>query len=332
MENQTVFSDLLLSGLSDLPSLQLPLFLFFLLIYLLTLTWNLLIVSLIVTNSRLHTPMYFFLGNLASLDLCFSSVTVPRMLFDLHTQRKIIVTSACVTQVFFFLFFASAEVFLLAVMSYDRYVAICHPLHYMQIMRWRVCKHLSFAVWLLSFTHSSLHTLYASKLTFCKVRIVESFFCDLPQLFHISCSDIFINLLLIFALGCVLAFGSLTMTFLSYVSIFKTVLKMHLKDNRSKVFSTCTSHLAVVLIFFGSVWLNYFQLIARSDFSGNKVMSVFYMVITPLLNPLIYSLRNQTFRAAIGEALIKVISCAIQNPSNVPNEWIHWFLKGQLHK
>ncbi|XP_077305993.1 olfactory receptor 5B12-like [Lithobates pipiens] len=306
MRNQSILNELFLAGLSDLPALQLPLFLFFLLIYLLTLLWNLVIIVLIVTDSHLQVPMYFFLGNLASLDLCFSSVTILRMLFDLHTKSKIISIKACITQVFFFIFFASCEDCLLSVMSYDRYTAICQPLHYTQIMSWKVCVQLMSIVWCLSFTHSLVHTLHGFKLTFCGSDIIESFFCDLPQLFQISCSDIYINVLLLFLLAGLLAVGSLTLTTLSYVYIFKTVFKMQAKGNRSKVFSTCTSHLAVMFLYYGSGMSNYVWQSAGHHFPGDKVVAVFYTVILPLLNPLVYSLRNQDIRTAFKSVFRKI--------------------------
>ncbi|KAM9305280.1 olfactory receptor 5B21-like [Gastrophryne carolinensis] len=305
MANQTVF---FLSDLSDLPSLQLPLFLIFLLIYLLTLTWNLLIVSLIVTDSHLHTPMYFFLGNLASLDLCSSSVTVPRMLFDLHTQRKAIARTTCTAQFFLFLLFVNTEIFLLAAMSYDRYIAICRPLHYMQIMRWRVCVQLASGAWSFGFADSILHTMYSLKLTFCGSHTIKSFFCDLPQLISISCSDVFENILLIFLVGSILAGGTLMVTFLPYVYIIQTVQKMKVGVKRKKVVSTCSSHLTVVFVFYASCMFTYFRSSSGNQFAGDKVVAVFYSVITPLLNPLIYSLRNQDFRRAFEDILKWIIS------------------------
>ncbi|KAM5151615.1 olfactory receptor 5B12-like [Mantella aurantiaca] len=313
MRNQTILKEFFISGLSDLPALQLPLFLFFLLIYLLTLIWNLLIISLIVTHPHLHTPMYFFLGNLAGLDLCISSVTVPQMLFDLHTQSRKITLAACMTQVFFFLFFVTSEIFLLSVMSYDRYTAICQPLHYTQIMRWKVCVGLVSCVWCIGFINSLIHTLNALELEFCSSDIIESFFCDLPQLFQISCSDIYINVLLVFFFGCVLCFGSLILTLLPYVYILKTVLKIQIKDKRSKVFSTCTSHLTVVFILYGSAMFNYFQPSPNHYFAGDKVAPVLYTVIIPLFNPLIYSLRNQDFRTAFHNVFRKIIFITIGN-------------------
>ncbi|KAM5152833.1 olfactory receptor 8G17-like [Mantella aurantiaca] len=315
MLNQTILKEFFLSGLSDLPALQLPLFLFFLLIYLLTLIWNLLIISLIVTDSHLHTPMYFFLGNLASLDLCGSTIIVPRMLFDLHTNRKNITIAACMTQFFFFFFFASSEVFLLSVMSYDRYTAICQPLHYTQIMSWKACVLLMPCVWFLGFTHSLINTLKALELQFCSSDIIESFFCDLPQLLQISCSDIYINVLFIFLFGGILGLGPLILTLLPYVYILKTVLKIQVKGNRSKVVSTCSSHLTVVSIFYCSTMLNYFRPSPNHHFAGDKVVPIFYTVIIPLLNPLIYSLRNQDFRTAFQNVFRKIVAITIRNSS-----------------
>ncbi|XP_041434044.1 olfactory receptor 187-like [Xenopus laevis] len=201
MKNHTTVKKLVLTGLSDLPSLQLPLFLVFLLIYLITLTGNLLILLLIFTDSHLHTPMYFFLGTLACLDMSYSSVTVSRMLFDLLRELRIISVRSCITQAFFFLFFAVSEISVLAVMSYDRYIAICRPLHYMQIMTWYVCVQLVSGVLVISTTYSLVHTLFLNKRTFCLPNVLQSFFCDLPQLLEVSCSDTFINVLLIFLSG-----------------------------------------------------------------------------------------------------------------------------------
>ncbi|XP_073490856.1 olfactory receptor 5V1-like [Aquarana catesbeiana] len=313
MRNRTIFNEFILLGLSDLPALQLPLFIFFLLVYLLTLIWNFLIITLIVFDTHLHIPMYFYLGNLASLDLCCSSVTVPRMLLDLYTKCRQITMIACITQVFSFIFFATSEVLLLAAMSYDRYTAICQPLHYTQIMPWKVCIQLASIVWCVGFANSLIHTLFVLKLTFCELNFIESFFCDLPQLFQISCSGAYINILLIFILGVFLGVGSLILTFLPYVSIFKTVLKMQVKGKRSKVFSTCTSHLTVVFIFYFSIMINYFRPSPSHHLAGDKVVPVFYTVIVPLLNPLIYSLRNEDIRTAFHNVFRKIIPATIEN-------------------
>ncbi|KAE8578607.1 hypothetical protein XENTR_v10023678 [Xenopus tropicalis] len=303
MENQTTVYTLVLAGLSDLPSLQLPLFLVFLQIYLITLTGNLLILLLIFTDSHLHTPMYFFLGTLACLDMSYSSVTAPRMLFDLLRERRIISVPACITQVFFFYFFGLSEMYVLAVMSYDRYIAICRPLHYMQIMTWNVCVQFVSGVLVSSAIYSMVHTLFLTKMTFCLPNVLQSFFCDLPQLLEASCSDTFINVLLIFLLGIPYGAGILGLTFYPYIPIITTVLKMTSKHSRSKAFSTCSSHLTVVSIFYTTLFFNYFRSNANNHLVEGKVVSVFYAILTPSLNPVIYILRNQELKLSLRRTL-----------------------------
>ncbi|KAG8431122.1 hypothetical protein GDO86_019395 [Hymenochirus boettgeri] len=303
MENQTTSYTLVLSGLSDLPSLQLPLFLVFLLVYLMTLTGNLLIVLLICTDSHLQTPMYFFLGTLACLDMSLSSVTTPRILFDLYTQNRLISIEACITQIYFFSFFISSDVFLLAVMSYDRYVAICRPLHYIQIMHWKTCVLLVLGVLSFSILYPLVHVLLSLKLNFCSLNPLQSFFCDLPQLLLVSCSDIFINVLLILILAILVGGGTFTLTFSPYIIILNTIMKMQSKAMRSKAFSTCSSHLTAVFIFYGTALFSYFHTNRKDHSSLDKVASVFYTVLTPLVNPLIYSLRNKILKISLKRAV-----------------------------
>ncbi|KAE8578616.1 hypothetical protein XENTR_v10023687 [Xenopus tropicalis] len=303
MENQTTVYNFILAGLSDLPSLQLPLFLVFLLIYLITLTGNLLILLLIFTDSHLHTPMYFFLGTLACLDMSCSSVTAPRMLFDLLRELRLISVPACITQTSFFIFFIASETSLLAVMSYDRYVAICRPLHYMQIMSWNVCVQLVSCVILFSTVDSMVHTIFLTKLTFCHPSVLQSFFCDLPQLLEASCSDTFINVLIIFVFGILFGVGILVLTFYPYIPIITTVLKMTSKHTRSKAFSTCSSHLTVVSICYTTFYLNYFRSNTNDHLVEGKVASVFFAILTPSLNPVIYSLRNQELKLSLRRTL-----------------------------
>uniref|UniRef100_A0A6I8R6E0 Olfactory receptor n=1 Tax=Xenopus tropicalis TaxID=8364 RepID=A0A6I8R6E0_XENTR len=295
MVNETLLSMLVLTGLSDLQCLQLPLLLLLLLAYLMTMISNFIILLSICMDSHLNTPMYFFLGCLACLDMCCSSVTAPRMLFDIHTKRRVISVAACITQLFFFIYFAICEMFLLAVMSYDRYIAICYPLHYMQIMHLRLCAQMVSGILFVALGYSLVHTLCVLRLSFCSSNIVESYFCDLPQLLQISCTDTTINILIIFLLGGVLGMGSLAMTFFSYIRIFTTVLRIRLQSMRQKTFSTCTSHLTVVFMYYGSLLFNYFH----SHFKVGRLVSVFYTVFTPLLNPLVYSLRNQELKTAL---------------------------------
>ncbi|KAG8433636.1 hypothetical protein GDO86_017823 [Hymenochirus boettgeri] len=306
MENQTVLYTLVLSGLSDLPSLQFPLFLVFLLVYLMTLTGNLLIVLLICTDSHLQTPMYFFLGTLACLDMGYSSVTIPRMLFDFHTQSKIISLQACITQIYFFVFFLISELVLLAVMSYDRYIAICRPLHYKQIMHWKACVLLVLGVLMISMLYPLVHVLFLLKLTFCRLNPLQSFFCDLPQLLLVSCSDTFINLLLILILAIFLGGGIFALTFCPYIIILNTIMKMS-KAMRSKAFSTCSSHLTVVFLVYGTLFFSYFHPNAKDHSAVDKVVSVFYTILTPLVNPLIYSLRNEIMKISLKRSLRTLI-------------------------
>ncbi|OCT64641.1 hypothetical protein XELAEV_18045740mg [Xenopus laevis] len=303
MENQTIVYILILSGLSDLPSLQLPLFLVFLMIYFITLSVNFLIILVIFTDSHLHTPMYFFLGTLACLDMGYSSAIVPRMLFDLLTGRRLISVQACITQFYFFVFFIASEVIVLAVMSIDRYIAICRPLHYTQIMNWKVCVQLVSITLAFGAVYSLLHTLFLSKLTFCSSNTLQSFFCDLPQLFHISCSDTSINILLIIVSGIFYGVVILGVTFYPYITILRTVLKIPSKNMRSKAFSTCSSHLTVVFLFYITAIFNYLYPNTNYNFIEEKVASVFYSTLSPFLNPLIYSLRNQEFKTSLRKTL-----------------------------
>ncbi|OCT64568.1 hypothetical protein XELAEV_18045667mg [Xenopus laevis] len=303
MENQTTVYKFILAGLSDLPSLQLPLFLVFLLVYLISLCGNLLTLLFIFTDSHLHSPMYFFLGTLACLDMSFFSVTVPRMLFDLLRERKGISIQVCITQIYFLVFFIASEPSVLAVMSYDRYIAICRPLHYMQIMNWNVCVHLVSGVLLFSAICSLVHTLFLTKLTFCHSNVLQSFFCDVPQLLEVSCSDTFINVLLIFLIGTVFGVVIFGATFYPYIPIISTVLKMTSKHTRAKAFSTCSSHLTVVFIFYTTIFFNYFHSNVNDHLVEDKVVSVFFAILTPCLNPVIYSLRNQELKLSLRRAL-----------------------------
>ncbi|OCT64633.1 hypothetical protein XELAEV_18045732mg [Xenopus laevis] len=294
---------LVLTGLSDNPSLQLPLFQLFFLIYLMTLTVNLLILLLIITDSHLHSSMYFLLGTLACLDMGYSSVTVPRMLYDLLTSKRIISLQACITQIFFFVFLAISEMCLLSVMSYDRYIAICRPLHYMRIMNWKACIQFVLIVLVFSAMYSLMHTLALTKLSFYKSDSLQTFFCDLPQLLQVSSSDAFINEMLIFVLGTLLAVVISFATFYPYITIIITVLKMATINMRSKAFSTLFSHLTVVVIFYSTLFFNYYSPDAKYHVIEDKVTSVFYTVLIPLLNPLIYSLRNQELKTSLRRAL-----------------------------
>ncbi|XP_073447504.1 olfactory receptor 1J2-like [Aquarana catesbeiana] len=298
MRNLTEISSFILVGLSDHPRTMNGLFVLFLLIYLMTLITNLLIFFLVLTDYHLHSPMYFFLANLAFLDMSYSSVTAPRMLFDLVTKGRSISIPACIAQVFFYLSFVCSELFLLSAMSYDRYIAICHPLHYKLIMSWRACARMASLVWGAGCTSALVHTLFLLRLSFCGPTSIHNFFCDLPHLFQISCTDSFINMVVIFLQGGTLGLGVVLMTFLPYVYIFRTIIRIRYNTGKGKAFSTCTSHITVVFIFYGS--LIFIHLVPTSDmFSVNKLFIVTSALINPLLNPLIYSLRNKDLIEAL---------------------------------
>ncbi|KAM4622308.1 olfactory receptor 5V1-like [Discoglossus pictus] len=306
--NQTTITEFILLGLSDLEYIQLLLFLVFLFIYLMTLIGNLLILLLIFTDSHLHFPMYFFLSNLAFLDVFYSSVTSPRMLSDFFSKNRTISLPACITQFFFFFSFICIELYLLAVMSYDRYIAICHPLHYIQIMNHKMCTQMVSLAWIIGFLTSLIHTLCTKRLKFCSANIIHGFFCDLPQLFKLSCTDTFINVLVMFLVGTVMGSGALGITIVPYIHIFNTIMGIQTKRGKMKAFSTCTSHLTVVFIFYGTLIFTYLRPTPRNNFSEDRLVSVMYTVITPLLNPIIYSLRNKDLKGSLRRALHKSVS------------------------
>ncbi|XP_073447512.1 olfactory receptor 1G1-like [Aquarana catesbeiana] len=299
MRNLTEISSFILVGLSDHLLTMNGLFVLFLLIYLMTLITNLLIFFLVFTDYNLHNPMYFFLANLAFLDICYSSVTAPRMLFDMVTKKRSISITACIAQIFFYLIFGWSELFLLSAMSYDRYIAICHPLHYKLMMSWRVCARMSSLVWVAGYSVSLLHTLLLLRLSFCRTTSIQNLFCDIPHLIQITCTDPFINMLAIFLTDATLGLGVFLLTFVPYVYIFSTVPKIRSKTGKRKAFSTCTSHLTVVFIFYGSLIFIYLVPTSSDMVSLSKLFTVISALINPLLNPLIYSLRNKDLMEAL---------------------------------
>ncbi|KAG8544808.1 hypothetical protein GDO81_021807 [Engystomops pustulosus] len=303
MKNQTSITSVLLMSLSDDQETISVLFIFFLLIYLMTVFSNFLIILLVVTCAHLHTPMYFFLGNLAFLDMSCSSVTAPSMLSHLITQHWSMSLSECIIQMFFVIYFAGSEAFLLSSMSYDRYVAICRPLHYSQLMSWGTCAEMASLVWSTPFLLTITYTICLRRLTFCGPNLIQNFFCDLPHLFQISCTDPTINVFILIIVGGTVGIAAFVITFYPYVRIFRAVLRIGTSDGKSKAFSTCTSHLTVVTIFYVSATFIYLVPDTSNLLTLNCVFSVIYTLITPLLNPLIYSLRSKDLKAALSKAL-----------------------------
>ncbi|KAM5246307.1 olfactory receptor 8D4-like [Ctenodactylus gundi] len=305
--NRSMVTEFLLLGLTERPELQLPLFFLFLGIYITTTVGNLGMIAVIRLSAQLHTPMYYFLSSLSFIDFCYSSVIVPKMLVGFLCEDKSISYSGCTTQVFFFLIFVISECFMLAAMAYDRYVAICSPLLYNVIMSPRVCSLLVAAVFSVGFTGAAAHSGGILKLSFCGSNIIKHYFCDTVSLIRLSCSSTYIDEFLIFAIG---GFNMVTTSLtiiISYAFILRSILHIHSKEGRSKAFNTCSSHLMAVLIFYGSLMSMYLKPASSSSLVQEKVSSVFYTAVIPMLNPLIYSLRNKEVKNALTKLLRRKI-------------------------
>ncbi|XP_010853849.1 PREDICTED: olfactory receptor 18-like [Bison bison bison] len=303
--NLTGVSEFLLLGLSDDPDMQPLLFGLFLSMYLVTVLGNLLIILAVISDSHLHTPMYFFLSNLSLTDVSFSTTTIPKMLVNLQTHSKSITYAGCLTQLTFFSLFAFLESLLLTVMAYDRLVAICHPLHYLVIMNPCFCGLLVLVSFSISLLTSLLHYWMVSQLTFCEDVEVPHFFCDPPQLFNLSCSDTFINNILIYFIGAILGGVPLSGILYSYTRIISSILRVSSSGGKYKAFSTCGSHLAVVCLFYGTGLGVYLSSAVSSSHRKGVVASVMYTVVTPMLNPFIYSLRNKDIKSALWKIIIR---------------------------
>ncbi|XP_059028068.1 putative olfactory receptor 8G3 [Mustela lutreola] len=301
--NHSTVTDFILAGLTEKPELQLPLFFLFLGIYVVTMVGNLGMITLKGLSAHLHTPMYYLLSNLSFIDLCHSTVITPKMLVNFVTQKNVTPYYECMTQLYFFLVFGIAECHMLAVMAYDRYAAICNPLLYNVIMSSHFCFWLTVGVYSLGIIGSTIHTGFMMRLLFCKSNVVNHYFCDLFPLLELSCSNIYVNELLVLVLS---AFNILTpaLTILvSYVFILSSILRIRSTEGRSKAFSTCSSHISAVAVFYGSAAFMYLQPSSVSSMDQGKVSSVFYTTIVPMLNPLIYSLRNKDVKFALKKIL-----------------------------
>ncbi|XP_005087068.1 olfactory receptor 1509 [Mesocricetus auratus] len=294
--NQTRVTEFVFLGLTDNWVLEILFFIPFTVTYVLTLLGNVIIVVTIVFSPRLHTPMYFFLSNLSFIDICHSSVTVPKMLEGLLSERKTISFDSCIAQLFFLHLFACAEIFLLTVMAYDRYVAICIPLHYPSVMSLRVCVQLVLALWVGGAVHSLVQTFLTIRLPYCGPNIIDSYFCDVPPVIKLACTDTHLTGILIVSNS-----GTISLTcFLALITSYTVILLSLQKqsaEGRRKALSTCSSHFMVVALFFGPCIFIYTR--PDTSFSIDKVVSVFYTVVTPLLNPLIYTLRNEEVKNAM---------------------------------
>ncbi|KAG8429988.1 hypothetical protein GDO86_018700 [Hymenochirus boettgeri] len=300
-------SEFIIQGLSDSPALQLPLFVLFLIIYLFIITGNLTIFTVILLSSDLHTPMYKFLQNLSITDISSTSNILPALLHRLITQQNKISLFGCMTQLYFYISLACNEFCLLTIMAYDRYVAICDPLHYINRMSEKHCAWLISATYCVGFVEPLSHVVLLYK-SYCASHLIDHFFCDLIPLLKLSCSDTFNVEILTYVFGTLLGFNSFLLTLISYIYIISTILKIQSTHGRQKAFSTCASHLTCVIILYMTLFCLYVKPIASYSLDRDKFFSLLYIVLVPLLNPLIYTLKNKEFLIAFYKLRYRVIS------------------------
>ncbi|XP_076968068.1 olfactory receptor 8B3 [Tamandua tetradactyla] len=304
--NDSLVTEFILAGLTDRPELQQPLFYLFLVIYIVTVVGNLGLITLIGLNSHLHIPMYYFLFNLSLIDLFYSSVFTPKMLMNFVLKQNIISYRGCMTQLFFFLFFVISECYMLTSMAYDRYVAICNPLMYKVTMASQVCLGLIFAAYVMGFAGATAHTGCMLRLTFCSANIINHYLCDILPLLQLSCTSTYVNeMVVLIVVGINITVPSFTIL-VSYIFILTSILHIKSTQGRSKAFSTCSSHITAISLFFGSAAFMYLKYSSPGSMEQGKLSSVFYTNVGPMLNPLIYSLRNKDVKVALRKALIKI--------------------------
>ncbi|XP_074046184.1 olfactory receptor 5V1-like [Macrotis lagotis] len=299
MGNQTVVTEFVFLGFSNQPVLQGVLFTIFLIVYLVTLLGNFLILTAIRINPALHTPMYYFLSNLSFLDICYTSTTLPIMLVNFFREKKTISYEGCLSQVFFLVSFAGCECVLLAAMAYDRFIAICYPLRYSILMSKRVCNYLVAGSWLCGIVDSLVHTVLAATLTLCGPNQISNFFCDVPLFLELSCSDTSLNEVTLYVASATIGLSPCLFTAVSYMLIISAILKIQSAQGRQKAFSTCASHITVVVIYYGTINFNYDRPSTGFSLNVNILASVLFCIFTPLLNPIIYSLRNKEVKIAL---------------------------------
>ncbi|KAM7163294.1 olfactory receptor 5AR1-like [Macrochelys suwanniensis] len=306
--NHSEVTEFIFSGLTDRPELQVPLFGVFLLIYSITVVGNGAMILLITIDPRLQTPMYYFLRNLSFCDLCYSSIISATMLLNFLAERKSISYTACAVQMSLSIAFADVESLLLAVMAYDRYVAICNPLLYTVTMSRQRCKQLVAGAYAVGVVDSMIHTCFTFQLSFCSSNIINHFFCDIPPLLELSSSDTRMNEIVLFALMCCITVSSFVTVLLSYVYIISNILQIRSTEGRHKAFSTCTFHLTAVVLFYGIQLFMYLRPTSSYSMDTEKVASVFYTLVIPMLNPLIYSLRNTEVKDTLRKTMHKLLT------------------------
>ncbi|XP_045356780.1 olfactory receptor 12D2-like [Leopardus geoffroyi] len=306
MLNQTSVTAFLLLGLTDIQALQPYLFVVFLAIYVVSVVGNGAVLLVVVSDPRLHLPMYFFLGNLSCLDICYSTVTLPKMLENFFSTHKAISFLGCISQLHFFHFLGSTEAMLLAVMAFDRFVAICRPLHYSVIMNYQLCTQMAVTVWTIGFFHALLHSMMTSRLNFCGSHQIHHFFCDVKPLLELACGNTELNRWLLNTVTGTIAMGPFFLTLLSYFSIIISLFsKTHSCSALRKALSTCASHFMVVILLYAPVIFTYISPTSGSSMDQDQVAAIMYTVVTPMLNPLIYTLRNKDVKAALSSVFTR---------------------------
>ncbi|XP_030046168.1 olfactory receptor 13G1-like [Microcaecilia unicolor] len=303
--NQSMTIEFYMIGLSNHPELQPLFFTIFLFTYIAALLGNVTITTIITSDSRLHTPMYFFLVNLSILDICCTTAAIPNVLQIIQSKTKAMSYSECMAQMCLFTSALSTELLLLTVMAYDRYVAICHPLHYTTIMSRKTCILLAAVVWVLGFSNSIMHTSLILRLKFCQHNIINHFFCEVPPVLKAACSDTYLNNVIVIVADVILGMACFTLTVISYTYIISAILKIRSADKKKKAFSTCASHLTVVSLFYGGVIYTYVRPAFSNESEADKVMSGVYSIASPVLNPIIYSLRNKEVISALKKLLAR---------------------------
>ncbi|XP_026546468.1 olfactory receptor 5V1-like [Notechis scutatus] len=301
--NHTLVTEFVFLGFSNITHGQVYLALLFLTIYLVTILGNFMIITLILVDSHLHSPMYFFLSHLSCLDVCYSTVTVPKILANLLLQRHTISYNHCFAQMFFLMAFSGSECWLLAIMAYDRYAAICQPLHYSHLMSSNVCVTAAVMIWIWGFLDSAVHTALASKLHFCGDNQIHHIFCDLPPLLKTACGNVHMSQMTTHIATIFAGMAPFFWVVISYFYILASILRIRSNSGRQKAFSTCSSHLLVVILYFGNGLLNYNQPSAGYSLEIDTLISTIYCIVTPMMNPLIYSLRNKEVKGALRKVL-----------------------------
>uniref|UniRef100_A0A8D0HT76 Olfactory receptor n=1 Tax=Sphenodon punctatus TaxID=8508 RepID=A0A8D0HT76_SPHPU len=296
MEKTNNVTEFIFLGLTQNEEMQKICFVLFLFFYAIIVLGNLLIIVTVISSQHLNSPMYFFLSYLSFVDICYSSVTAPKMISDFLVDRKTISFVGCIAQLFGVHFFGCTEIFILTVMAYDRYIAICKPLHYTTIMTMRMCSQMVVASWMGGFVHSMVQTLLITQLPFCGPNIIDHYFCDVHPLLKLACIETHIIGIIVVANSGMIALSCFLILVISYIVILVS-LKTQSSEGRRKALSTCASHVTVVILFFGPCTFTYIR--PSSDFSEDKMVAIFYTVITPMLNPLIYTLRNEEVKNAM---------------------------------